>query len=95
MGKKNKAQKTFKASVPEMGGDAIGSLGWKIIAGGAALVLAGFFTLTQADPMGRNWAADLSPFLILGGYALVGLGIFWPEPGEGGENPPSLPPARP
>lgn len=58
--------------------------GKKIIAGGIGLVVVGFIVLTRTDPMGQNWASHLSPFLILGGYALVALGILWSdEPAEG------------
>lgn len=34
----------------------------------------------MTDPMGQNWASNLSPFLILGGYALIGLGIVLKDP---------------
>lgn len=88
--------------------DPISSTGKKTIAGGVVLAAAGFLVLTRADSMGRNWAASLSPFLILGGYALMGWGIFRDDPApegsqavpdqEGGEPPapasPSLPPEK-
>ena len=102
MAKKNKHGKLPKAFPQTMkaGGEApadepISALGWRVIAGGAACVVVGFLVLTKADPMGRNWASTLSPLLTLGGYALVGLGIFLPLGQNGGENPPSLPPAAP
>ena len=47
---------------------------------GIAAAFAGFVVLSYADSLGRNWAASVSPFLILGGYAVVGLGIFWESP---------------
>lgn len=88
--------------------DPISTTGKKTIAGGVALAAAGFLVLTRADSMGRNWAASLSPFLILGGYALMGWGIFRDDPSpeaspaspapEGGEPPapasPSVPPEK-
>jgi hypothetical protein len=88
--------------------DPISSTGKKTIAAGVVLAAAGFLVLTRADSMGRNWAASLSPFLILGGYALMGWGIFRDDPSpeaapsapasEGGEPPalasPSLPPEK-
>lgn len=91
MGKKDK--KTRK----EEGGDqippeSISPTGKKIILGGVALILMGFLVLSLADPLGRNWAARLSPFLILGGYACVGLGIFWQETGSS-QGLSDLPPA--
>lgn len=61
------------------GGEGLSSTGKKVILCGIVVVVIGFVVLTKADPMGRNWAASLSPFLILGGYALVGGGIFLPE----------------
>lgn len=57
-------------------GAPISSTGKKTIASGAVLAVVGFAVLTQADSLGRNWAASLSPFLILGGYALIGWGIL-------------------
>jgi hypothetical protein len=50
--------------------------GWRGIAAGIAIAAAGFWTLTYADPMGRNEAAAAAPFVILGGYAVMALGIF-------------------
>lgn len=47
---------------------------------GIGTLAAGFIVLSFADPLGRNWASVLAPFLILGGYGLVGLGIFLPDP---------------
>jgi len=69
--------------------ETISRRGWKTIAGGVACVIVGFAVLTRADPFGRNWAASLCPFLILGGYALMGLGIFLPESSQVSENPSS------
>lgn len=60
--------------------DPISDTGKKTIAGGVLLAAVGFVVLTNADAMGRNWAASLSPFLILGGYALMGWGIFRDDP---------------
>jgi hypothetical protein len=51
----------------------------KALAGaGGALVLAGFALLCFADPMGRNLPALISPFLLIGGYAAIGAGLFLP-----------------
>lgn len=63
-----------------LGADPISWTGKKTIAAGVVLSAAGFLVLTRADPMGRNWAAALSPFLILGGYAFMGWGIFRDDP---------------
>jgi hypothetical protein len=45
-----------------------------------ALIALGFIVLSRVDPRGRNWAGTLSPFLILGGYAVVACGIYVPDP---------------
>ena len=42
------------------------------ITAGILLVGVGFYVLTQADPAGQNWAGRLCPFLILGGYGVIG-----------------------
>lgn len=60
--------------------DPLSATGKKTIAGGAVLCAVGFVILTKADAMGRNWAASISPFLILGGYAVMGWGIFRTDP---------------
>lgn len=57
---------------------AISPQGKKVIGAGVALIALGFVVLSYADPLGRNWASSTTPFLILGGYALVAMGIFWP-----------------
>lgn len=75
-------------------GDPISSTGKKTIAAGVVLAAVGFAVLTKADSMGRNWAASLSPFLILGGYAIMGWGIFRDDP-QPTPATLSLPPADP
>lgn len=62
--------------------DPVSSIGKKTIVAGVVLVAAGFAVLTKADAMGRNWAASLAPFLILGGYAVMGWGIFRDDPAQ-------------
>lgn len=76
------------ASAASDGGESLSSTGLKTMAAGIILAAAGFLVLTRADSMGRNWAATLSPFLILGGYAVVGWGIFR-------DDPPAPPPSQP
>ena len=53
--------------------------GKRVIAAGIGLVVIGFWVLTYTDPAGQNWASTLSPFLLIAGYALVGIGIVVPE----------------
>ncbi len=57
----------------------ISKRGLKTIFAGAVVLALGFFILTKTDPFGQNWASKLSPFLILGGYAIIGVGILVPE----------------
>lgn len=76
-------------------GDPISSTGKKTVAAGVVLAAVGFAVLTRADSMGRNWAASLSPFLILGGYALMGWGIFRDDPPQQPGAPLAVPPVSP
>ncbi|MFH1367883.1 MAG: hypothetical protein ABII64_02025 [Elusimicrobiota bacterium] len=57
----------------------ISAIGKKIIIAGIIVLAAGYFILTKTDPAGQNLASKISPFLILGGYALIGIGIAVPE----------------
>ena len=59
--------------------------GWKVIGIGIGIVVCGFFVLSLTDPEGQNWASNLSPFLILGGYTVIGFGIVTKEVQE--QNP--------
>lgn len=102
MAKKNRQQKAGASSEKTMkagGGERISSpipvLGRRLIIAGACGVVLGFLALTRVDALALNWFSTASPLLILGGYALVGLGLAVPSRGEGGESPSSLPPARP
>ncbi|OGR85751.1 MAG: hypothetical protein A2901_01170 [Elusimicrobia bacterium RIFCSPLOWO2_01_FULL_54_10] len=61
---------------PSAGPAGISSRGWKIIGAGAGIVIVGFIVLTFTDPAGQNWASNLSPFLILGGYGVIAAGIL-------------------
>jgi hypothetical protein len=70
-------QKEVQASAPE---PAISRRGWKIVGAGVAFLVVGYVVLCFTDPRGQNWASVLSPFLILGGYAIIGAGILQPDP---------------
>lgn len=72
--------------VPETA--TISRKGKKIIVLGILTAAVGYFVLTKTDPMGQNWASTLSPFLILGGYGLMGAGILLKDHNRG-SNPPS------
>lgn len=87
MAKKNKTTKE-KAPAPPPPSEILSSRGKTLVAAGGVLVLIGFAVLSRADAMGRNWAASLAPFLILGGYASIGVGLFLPpEPPPPGSAP--------
>lgn len=58
------------------------SRGKTLVAVGGGLIVCGFVVLAFADPVGRNLAASVSPFLLIFGYAAVGLGLFLPPVDE-------------
>lgn len=80
MAKKDK--KTTKASAPSLPAPSasIPPRGKALAAAGGVLVVLGFIVLSRADALARNWAGQLAPFLILGGYAVIGYGLFLPPP---------------
>lgn len=84
-----KPKKTPKEKVqtPPPPSELLSPRGKVLIAAGGSSVLLGFLVLTRADALGRNWAASLAPFLILGGYAAIGIGLFLPP----APPPPSVP----
>lgn len=81
MGKKHKKPVPLpQPAAPSEGpAEPISSRGKGTVGIAIGTLAAGFVVLSFADPMGRNWAAHLAPFLILGGYALAGIGIFLPS----------------
>ena len=80
MGKKDK--KTNKTSSPSLPppSEPLSPRGKKLAAAGGVLIVLGFLVLSRADALARNWAGHLAPFLILGGYALLGVGLYLPAP---------------
>jgi hypothetical protein len=81
MGKKSRqSRRPAETSAASQASDEyISAVGKKTMAVGVATILLGFIVLSRCDARGSNWAACLSPFLVLGGYLLVGVGIFLPE----------------
>lgn len=75
---KNKKTAKEKVPAPPPPSAALSPRGKTLVIAGGAVVLLGFAVLSRADALGRNWAASLSPFLILGGYAAIGVGLFLP-----------------
>jgi|GEM_PF-6225572 len=55
---------------------SISKRGIRVILIGLGLVVLGYIILTQVNPDGSNWAGVLSPFLLLLGYATIGVGIL-------------------
>ena len=81
--KKDKLTGIKKPQVPiSIKMEGISKRGWKVIGLGIGIVAIGFYVLSLTDPGGQNWASNLSPFLILGGYAIIGIGIVLPDPQE-------------
>ncbi len=48
----------------------------KWLLAGLFSVVVGFVLLCWTDPSGQNWASTLSPFLLVGGYVLLGVGFY-------------------
>lgn len=82
MTKKIKPQKPSAPIPPvkELEGPILSKRGKITIAVGVAVVALGFYLVTFTDPAGQNWASTLCPFVILGGYAVIGVGIVLPDP---------------
>ena len=59
--------------------EGISKIGKKVIGVGIGLLIIGFFILTKTDPEGQNWASIVSPFLIVGGYITIAVGIILPD----------------
>jgi|GEM_PF-1710520 hypothetical protein len=70
---------------------SLSRVGKKVLSAGIVCACLGYYVLTMADPMGQNWASNVSPFLILGGYALVGLSIIVRDPAASAPEPSSTP----
>ena len=77
MARNKKTMKTLAPASPPPS-QTLSARGKLLLTAGGISVLLGFLVLSRADPMGRNLAASVSPFLILGGYAAIGVGLFLP-----------------
>ena len=88
MSKKNKHKhqpsirpdKALEQGRPGVIPSPISKRGWKAIGAGIGLLIVGYIVLSKADSMAQNWAGIISPFLILGGYAIIGIGIILKDP---------------
>jgi hypothetical protein len=75
------AKKKKKLIVPQTlpkAKEGISLRGKKIIAAGCGLLVIGYALLIKTDPYGQNLASLFSPFLIVGGYITIGIGILFP-----------------
>ncbi|MEK7234160.1 MAG: hypothetical protein AAB268_10120 [Elusimicrobiota bacterium] len=75
---KNKNTIRKDRPAPPLPEEALSSQGKRLAWAGGALVIAGFVLLSFADAMGRNLPALISPFLLIAGYAAIGVGLFLP-----------------
>ena len=77
--KKDKLAQSKKPVLSSVNLEGVSRRGWKVIGIGIGIVAIGFYVLSLTDPAGQNWASNLCPFLILGGYAVIGFGIVLPD----------------
>jgi len=54
-----------------------GRTNWLLLAVGLALLVVGFVILALADERAANFAGRLSPFLIVGAYATMFVGLIY------------------
>jgi hypothetical protein len=84
MSRKDKRREAERGKTPMAPAPAqvaiISRRGWKIIGVGAGIAVLGYIVLSFTDPRGQNLASVVSPFLILGGYATIGVGIIAKDP---------------
>jgi len=55
--------------------DRFGRANWLLLGAGAVLLLLGFLALAFADERAANLPGRLAPFIILGGYVVIFLGL--------------------
>jgi len=72
---KHKHQKNIQIQ-PNVTIPVISKRGKIIIATGIGLVIVGFIVLTKTNPQGDNWASSISPFILIGGYITIAIGII-------------------
>ena len=77
---KNKNTMKKDRPAPPAPTEVLSPRGKMLAAAGGVLVLCGFVALSFADPLGRNLAAQASPFLLIFGYTAIGFGLFLPAP---------------
>lgn len=75
---KNKNTMKKDRPAPPLPSEPLTPQGQLLVGAGGVLVVAGFILLSFADAQGRNLPALVSPFLLIGGYAAIGVGLFLP-----------------
>ena len=75
---KNKKNKQVQQQPVQQKPIGLSAAGKKVIFAGFIILALGYFVLSKTDPAGQNLASKISPFMILGGYALIGIGIAVP-----------------
>lgn len=80
MGKKDRKKSVEETSVTAVGWTVISKRGWKLVGTGVGVLVLGYIVLSLTDPSGQNWASHLSPFLLIAGYTLIGVGIVIRNP---------------
>ena len=79
MAKQKKTVKTDHPALP-LPSKRLSPVGMRLLGAGGALVLLGFVVLSFADPLGKNAAAVAAPFLLIAGYAAIGVGLYRTAP---------------
>jgi hypothetical protein len=82
MGKKNRKDQPSRKEIvtPVVNTPIFSKTGRKIFAGGIVATIIGYIVLSFTDSAGQNLPSTLSPFLILSGYALIGISIITKDP---------------
>ncbi|MDD5688370.1 MAG: hypothetical protein PHE88_11140 [Elusimicrobia bacterium] len=73
---KHKHQQQKVVQMQQISLQPISKRGKIVILAGIGLVIVGFLVLTKTNPQGDNWASILSPFLLIGGYITIAIGII-------------------
>src|SRR5580698_1347360 len=66
------------ASTPSA--ESLSKRGKKCVLAGICVVVVGFCVLAYTDPAGQNWASSVSPFLLVAGYIVIGVGAVVRDP---------------
>ena len=87
MGKKDRKNRSKSPTPPAETprGPILSKRGKKLIASGIAGVVLGFIVLSFTDARGQNLASRVSPFLLILGYTLIGVGIIAKDPPPAGQ----------